>query len=85
MRENFSCPTCGQTLHPLVRSLDFFCRACFSTLVVIDERWSHAMRPGEKSPRLIPTERCRRARGTEPLASGTEPLAQPVHTGALAS
>lgn len=85
MRDHYSCPTCGQALHPLVRSLDFFCRACFSTLVVIDERWSHAMRPGEKAPRLIPTERCRRVRATEPLGRGTEPLGQPVKTGALAS
>ena len=85
MRDSFHCPHCGQALRTMVRSLDFFCRGCFSTLVVIDERWSHAMRPGELTPRLIPTERCRRGRPAEVANRGTEPLGQAVKTGALAS
>jgi hypothetical protein len=85
MRDHFACPECSQPLRPLVRSLDFFCRGCFTTVVVIDERWSHVMRAGEKAPRLVPTERCRRVRATEPLGRGTEPLAAAAATGVLAS
>lgn len=59
MRDQFICPTCSQALRPMVRSLDFFCRGCFTTLVVIDERWSHVMRASERQPQLVPTERCR--------------------------
>lgn len=85
MCDHYSCPTCGQALRPLVRSLDFFCRACFTTLVVIDERWSHAKHPDEETPRLIPTDACRRVRIAEPRCRGSEPLCQAVQTGAIAS
>jgi hypothetical protein len=36
------------------RSHDFFCRACFTSMVVIDDRWVQMMRANDKIPQNIP-------------------------------
>jgi hypothetical protein len=66
----------------MTRNLDFFCRDCYTSLVVIDDEWAQLLGPGDGSPRFIPVSHCRKARATEPLTAqmrATKPM------GAIAS
>lgn len=54
MVPRMQCPNCLTGLQPLRKSQDFFCRACFTSLVVIDERWVQMMRANDKIPQNIP-------------------------------
>jgi hypothetical protein len=50
------------------RALDFFCRECLTSVVVIDAQWAQVQAAGEEAPRYVPAAHCRRVQGTEPLA-----------------
>lgn len=50
----FRCANCGAGVQPMRRSHDFFCRACFTSMVVIDDRWVQMMRASDKIPQNIP-------------------------------
>lgn len=51
---HFHCPNCHAALQRLRRSQDFFCRACYTSLVVIDDCWVHMMRANDRIPQSIP-------------------------------
>lgn len=52
--KQYHCPNCRAGLQPLRRSQDFFCRACYTSLVVIDDRWVQMMRANDRIPTNIP-------------------------------
>lgn len=54
MPARIHCPNCRAGLQPLRKSQDFFCRACYTSLVVIDDRWVQVMRANDKIPHNLP-------------------------------
>lgn len=71
MTEHFHCPSCHQALRRMSRNLDFFCRACFTSVVVLDEQWVEVMRIDDQAARIVSREACRPRRATEPLHAAT--------------
>lgn len=62
------CPNCRAGLQPLRKSQDFFCRACYTSLVVIDDGWVQVMRANDKIPHNLPFSALVGDHGLEPVA-----------------
>lgn len=69
MGESYCCPLCGKDVRRMSRGLDFFCRHCLSSLVVIDEHWAHLLGPEDAHPQVISVARCKRLVGSGPLVA----------------
>jgi reverse gyrase len=52
--EHYLCPNCKASIQPMRRTRDFFCRGCYTSLVVIDDHWVQMMRASDKIPQTIP-------------------------------
>jgi hypothetical protein len=51
---HFNCPHCRAHIEPLRRTRDFFCRCCYTSLVIVDDHWVQMLRPHDKVPQTIP-------------------------------
>jgi hypothetical protein len=51
---HFNCPQCRAHIEPLRRTRDFFCRCCYTSLVIIDDHWVQMLRAHDKIPQTIP-------------------------------
>jgi hypothetical protein len=75
MSDRYHCPRCASGLTKTSRNLDFFCRGCFTSVVILDPEWADIMSVEDAAPTRIRVEACLRHRGTEPLiATCTKPL-----------
>lgn len=76
MNHAYHCPRCSSGLTKTSRNLDFFCRSCFTSVVILDPVWADIMGVEDPAPTRVPVEACLRHRGTEPLvvATKTSPL-----------
>lgn len=72
--EHFLCPNCKATIQPLRRTRDFFCRGCYTSLVVIDDKWVQMMRASDKIPQTIPFTALEEAKKKADCRSLTGPL-----------
>jgi hypothetical protein len=78
--KQFKCANCGAGVQPLRRSNDFFCRACFTSMVVIDDRWIQMMRASDKIPQTIPFSAIE---GENPFEHATKKMDHRALTGPL--
>lgn len=71
MPQTFHCPQCQSALRRMSRNLDFFCRACFTSVVVLDDQWIEVMSIEDQTARIMSRDACRPRRCTEPLHAAT--------------
>jgi hypothetical protein len=76
--EQYWCPNCRASIQPLRRSRDFFCRACYTSLVVIDDHWVQMMRANDKIPQNIPFSTIQKEGGKDPLKPDHRRLTGPL-------
>ena len=70
--KHLHCPNCQTGLQPLRRSQDYFCRACYTSLVVIDHHWVQMMRANDRIPTNIPFTALLLDHAHEPVAKKCE-------------
>lgn len=68
MDQTFHCPRCQHTLRQMSRNMDFFCRGCYTSVVMIDEVWAETMGPEDSVSERVLIATCVRHRGTQPLS-----------------
>lgn len=76
MSHPFHCPRCSHHLNQTSRNLDFFCRSCYTSVVIIDQEWAEVMGMNDPGTTRVRVETFSRRRHTEPLvlATPTAPL-----------
>lgn len=67
MMNQYICPRCSNCLTRTSRNLDFFCRGCFTSVVILDREWAEIMGVDDAIAHRVRAEACLRHRGTEPL------------------